>query len=130
MGEIDRMLKALKNLEKLDDTLVKDMADVVRDSLNKTIAAGQDPDGKPWAKRKKGTKPVLVHAADALTVLAVGEQVLSRVRGPTALHSKGAAKGKVERRVLPYGSKIPKSMLAGIHVMLKKKFDEVMGGKP
>jgi hypothetical protein len=105
-----------------------DIAAAVHEALNVTIRAHQSPYGVPWAPRKRGTRPVLNNAADAVTHTSVGNRIYIAVRGINARHHKGAVRGSVQRPIIIYkkhGAKAitPRIALA-IQEAVTKRFHE------
>jgi hypothetical protein len=98
----------------------------VRAVLESTITAHTTPDGVPWAPRKRGHKPVLNNAVDALRVATVRGTIWIRLVGPEALHHRGRAKGKVKREIIL--THITEPVALAIHRVLSAKFDAVMKG--
>jgi hypothetical protein len=94
----------IARVENLPRVVVKraapDVAEVVEAELRRTIAAGTTSDGKAWAPREDGGKP-LATAADSLVVVPVGTRILARLRGHVARHHRGIARGGIERPILP-----------------------------
>ena len=85
----------------MPDAAVKEIAKVVEKDLNRTLAAGQAPDGTPWKLRKDGGKP-LQNARNAIAVGAVGNTIIIRLRGRSnVLHHFGYARGGIERQIIP-----------------------------
>lgn len=91
------------------DTAMPELAKTVEDHLRRTIAAQQTPFGVPWPPRARGTAPVLVHAADAMTVSPIGRTIYMVLRGIEARHHKGAVRGSVQRQIILYKKDISKS---------------------
>src|SRR5262245_33325304 len=108
MAQLDAMIATVAKLPELARTAAPDVADAVRSELERTIAAGTTPDGKPWDRTEDGQQP-LQHAAKALRVVAVGTTIYVRLTGPEARHHLGRARGGKVRQVIPVG-KIPERM--------------------
>ena len=108
-----------------------DIADAIRAELKTTIRAQKTPWGVPWAPRKVGTKPVLVNAADALTVGADGTRILIRITGVEAQHHYGQVKGGTKRPMIPRGQDggLPPKLVDAITQVLVKHFDAVTSGQ-
>jgi hypothetical protein len=102
-------------------------AEAVHAVLKRTIKAGQSPEGVPWEPRKKGTAPVLVDAADAVRVGAVGRKIVMRVMGVEGKHHRGIVKGGTARRIILHEGITP-PVAAAIRRVLDKVFHEVTGG--
>jgi hypothetical protein len=122
----------IARLRTLGTSFVRDaapeIADACRGVLERQIAAGVDPNGKPWPAKKDGEGKPLAHAADALVVVPVGTTVFMRLKGPEARHHKGIAKGGTVRRILPVVD-IPAPMSRAITSVLNERFEVHMGGR-
>ncbi len=119
-AELDAMIARIRKLPELAKSAAPDVARAVEAELHRTIAAGTTPDGKPWAPKQDGGKP-LGGAAEALTVVAVGSTVLVHLRGPEARHHLGWAKGGTARPIIPVKD-IPPAMVTAIKAVLAKHF--------
>lgn len=100
LDELDAMIAKCRALPKLAKRAAPDVAEAVRKAILETVNAGADTEGKPWAPRKDGGRP-LEHAAAAVKVAAVGTRILARVAGPEARHHSGRAKGGTMRGIIP-----------------------------
>jgi len=102
------------------------IAEAVHRELRITIGAHQSPAGVPWAPRKRGTRPVLNNAADAVTSYGANGRVYVTVRGINARHHKGAVRGSVQRPIIMYKKDgvraLPPRMIAAIEGVLRTRF--------
>ena len=71
-----------------------EVAAAVEASLRASAGAGTSPDGEAWAPGKESGGRVMAHAADAITVKAVGSVVLVTLTGHDVYHHYGAGRGK------------------------------------
>lgn len=94
------------------------VADALHAELDAQIAAGTDPEGTPWQPTQKGARP-LQNASASLTVQAIGNVILAKLTGPTALHHMGQARGGVRRQILP-SSKLPAKITAAIRTVCNR----------
>jgi hypothetical protein len=130
----DLALKTIiDRIEDLPDALLRanigKLAEAVRIELNRTLAAGTTPDGKPWEPRKRGTAPVLVHARDNVIVRGIGNQIFIQVYGHYARHHRGWVKGGTARPMIPLkGERLPAPMLDAMRRVIEASFNDVMGG--
>lgn len=124
--QIEAMIERLQSLPQLVVEAAPDAADAVRAELERTIAAGTDPDGKPWQLRKDGGKP-LATAEHAVFVAPIGNTVFVRVKGHVARHHLGRARGGIYRPVIPTGG-LPPRMADGIKRVLCAHFTDHMRG--
>lgn len=116
-------LKAqLMGLKSADTDVAKDAAEELKTLLLAQIAAGVDPQGKPWAPTKDGRRP-LVNAAEALEVTSLGTVVIARLKGPTALHHLGLANGGITRQILPTRG-LPQALITALQVVVKRRLLE------
>jgi hypothetical protein len=123
----------IDRIEDLPDALLRanigKLAEVVRVELHRTLAASETPEGKPWPPRKRGTRPVLVHARDALIVRGIGNQIFVQVYGHYARHHRGWVKGGTQRQMIPLkNERLPAAMLDAMRRVIASTVDTVMGG--
>jgi hypothetical protein len=123
---LDAHIARIRKLPGLAKEAAPDVAQAVRDELERQIAAGVDPDGKPWKAREDGEQPLRT-AANSLAVVAVGPRIFARLTGHVARHHRGRAKGGIERPILPTGP-VPPAMGRAIARVLAKRFAAHMGG--
>ncbi len=126
-AQLDGMIERLRALPGLAERAAPAVADAVREELQRTISAGTSADGKPWAPKADGSKP-LANAAGALGVAAVGKRVIVRLRGPEARHHLGWARGGKERPIIPTDA-IPPAMTRRIKAVLAEEFAKSMAGE-
>ena len=119
-GWIDR----LNTLGDLPTEVAKEVAPVLDAEIRKNIAAGVDPEGKPWQLTKDGKKP-LTNAGAALTVRAISSVVQAKLEGHVALHHIGSARGNVRRQILP-SSRLPQPMTAAVKTVAVRRFNQHM----
>lgn len=130
MSTPEEMIKALEDLERLDEVAIKDIAQDVKRVLDANISKGVDPYGVPLKKTQDGKKP-LVNAAASITVTAVGPNaVIIRQRGNEARHTLGLARGQIVRATIPNkAGELPATIAAAVETQLVKAFEKIMGGK-
>ena len=127
LAELDALIARVRKLPELAQRAAPDVARVVEAELHRTIAAGTTPYGEPWKLTQDGAKP-LVHAADALAVVAVGTTIYVRLTGPEARHHLGRGRGGVKREVIPTRG-IPPRMAAPIRAAIGRCFTELVKGE-
>lgn len=132
MSEITTIIGKIESLpDELLHEHIGELATAVRVELNRTLAAGEQPDGTPWAPRKRGTRPVLVHARDAVIVRGIGKQIFVQVHGVHARHHLGWVKGGTTRPMIPTkGEKLPPNILDAMRRVIESAFDKAMGAAP
>lgn len=122
--QLDAMIAKIRRIPEIAKRAAPSVAEVVRESILETIAAGTDASGKPWEPRKAdGGKP-LANAAKRLKVAAVGTRIIAGITGPEARHHRGVARGGIIRGILPV-SLTPK-LAEGVRRVLVKHFREVV----
>lgn len=104
-------------------------APLVEAAARATAAAGTDPEGRPWAPRKKDGGRALEHAADHVTATANGPRVDIVLSGPEAIHQQGVGKTTPARRVIPDGSAgIPSAIAEACAEGARRAFAKRVGG--
>ncbi len=126
--ELERMIAKLREIPGLPKRAAPDVADRVRESLERTIAAGTTSDGTPWAPRKADGGRPLEGAEKSLAVAAVGTRIFARLHGHIARHHRGRAKGGTVRPILPTSSTLPRPMADAIRRELVRHFSEIVKG--
>jgi hypothetical protein len=124
VDEIIKRVRALPAALTLDAW--EELTVAVRAVLETTIKAHTTPDGVPWAPRKRGTKPVLNNAVDALRVATVRGTIWIRVMGKESLHHMGRANGAPKREIIL--THLTEPVARAIHRVLSAKFDAAMKG--
>lgn len=115
-ADLDAMIATLRGLDgpDVERAIAARTAPLLDAAVKRTAAAGQDPDGKPWAPTKDGGAP-LAHAADHITTAASGSIVRMTLTGPDVYHHFGATRGGIRRQVIPdAGAGIPQVAVAAI----------------
>lgn len=130
MSATSQLDTLIGKLAKLDKTLVEkcapELAKAVETYLKGTIRAGTDPYGFPWKPKKKGDGKPLANAAAHLTVRAVGTNIISRIGFPESLHHLGKARGKVKRKILFSGNKLPLKLTSAFLAIVQEKLKEAL----
>lgn len=117
---LDELRDRFAALSTFPEDVAKIAAPLVEEALKKTAAAGTDPLGKPWVRKKDGGAP-LVHAAEHIATTAIGPVVRSTLTGPDVFHHFGA--GVPRRPILPDPGTIP----PGVEQALRKAVDIAFG---
>jgi hypothetical protein len=126
LEQLDAMIATIGKLPELGKRAAGGVALAVETELQRTIAQGTTPDGKPWQPTKDGARP-LTGAAKALAVVPVGTTIYVRLTGPEARHHLGRGRGGVVREVIPIKT-IPAAMASAIRAELARHFGEVTRG--
>ncbi len=129
---LDDRIARLRVVANLPDEAMPDVANAIAKDIDRQIAAGETPDGKPWAPRKDGA-PALRNIGKHLSVGVVGRTVIVRIRSKhVVLHHFGFNRGRgsvkdKQRQILPIG-KIPPSMARAIREAIGERFGAIMSG--
>ncbi len=75
--------------ERVDEAAPVAAERALRASLEATAGAGRDPQGKPWAGRVDGGRP-LVGVVAQIRIERDGDRVYARIGSPAAFHHYGA----------------------------------------
>jgi hypothetical protein len=120
----------IKRVDKLGPAVMKAAPPKVADALERNLEAqiqrGVGPDGKPWKLTADGRVP-LAGAAEALSVRAVGIDVVARLDGPEALHNDGRVRGHIKRQILP-SRELSSPLVAAIQEVCEQTFDTAVTG--
>ena len=120
---IDRKLGQLRLLTGLTEAGAEKAAKAVEREINRTLKAGQAPDGTPWKPKQDGGKP-LKRAAEKVNVGAIGSTIIVRLKDrPTVLHHFGYARGKVKREVIP--TELPPAMSKAIDKAIREAAEDI-----
>lgn len=122
---LDAMIARLRTLPELIPRAAPILATEIQAELEQTIAAGADPYGNAWPRRKLDGAKALQNAAQALTVRAFESSIYVRLYGPEAKHHLGHGKGRVTRAVIPIDV-IPDRMAARMIRIMETLFSEAM----
>lgn len=123
---LDAQIKRLRSLPRaLTRDAAPKIAKAVELEIRAQIARGVGPDGKPWKATEAGGRP-LRHAAEHVTVVAVGDVIVVRVDGVEARHHLGAVKGGVKRPIIPTGA-LPDPIARAIGRVIAEQFRAHMG---
>jgi len=120
--ELDAMIAQIKSIGELAHGSAPAVAEAVETVLRKQVKAGRSAEGAPWQKTQEGAQP-LVNAAKALAVVAVGNTVFARLKGPEARHHLGTARGGVVRSILPVDG-LPKPLADAIRGAVVETFKD------
>lgn len=126
LADLDRMIGRLRTLPELARDVVPDVAEIVREEIERTIAQGTTPEGETWQRTREGKRPMPT-AGKALRVVVLGPRVFVRISDHVGRHSLGRARGGIVRRVLPRSGSVPRAMAARIRKRLGERFREHMG---
>jgi len=128
--KVAELIGKVENLKELALRAAPQVAKVVEAHLRKTIAAGTDPYGTPWAPRKlDGARP-LVHADQTLAVKAVLAHIVTEIHGIDARHHHGTVKGKTKRPVIFTKPALPPELVVEIRRVLEAEYQRTVEATP
>lgn len=126
---LDDLAAVIRELRTLNAVSSDDVAAAIESELKTTAAAGQSPDGNPWAKTQTGSAP-LQNAASQIRVKKVttGSRtvVTASIGGHYAFHHNGWANGAPAREILP--SKLTPELSAAIKAAVAANFERLTNG--
>jgi hypothetical protein len=128
-GELDSMLEALRKLADPDvvaEKVAKKAEKTLQAALERTLEAGESPEGAKWAPRKAGGRPY-EHAASRIKTVASGNLLRTTLTGPEVFGHFGA-RGMPVRQMLPdAGAGMPPSVEVALTKAATQVFDEAVG---
>lgn len=124
---LDEMIASIRAIPGLGAREAPGIARDVYASLQQTASAGQSPYGEAWAPGKKSGARVMVDAAKAITVQAIGSTIRIILSGPEVFHHFGAS-GKPPRPVIPTGI-LPLSLGNAIRLGIVKGWDRTVASR-
>jgi hypothetical protein len=124
---LNAQIRRLQDLDGAGERYAPEVADVLHQELDAQIAAGVGPDGTPWPKTQAGSR-ALLNASAALETKALGNVVLAILRGPTALHNNGFARGGIRRQILP-SARLPGKITDAIRTVVTRRLREDVTGE-
>lgn len=124
---LDDRIARLRILVDLPEEAAPEVAKGIARSIDKQLAAGTDPNGVPWERRKADGAQALRKVGKDIKVGVIGKTVIARiVTKHTTLHHFGFSKGNVKRQILPQKT-LPDSWKQEIHAAVSAKFGDIMG---
>lgn len=124
-AKIGDMIARLQATPKVLAALPDKLAPVVKTYLLESYRQGTDPDGEPWTPTKTGQVPDI--KGSSLAVVAIGKRVIVKLRWHDALHSKGKARGRVQRRMVPDGA-VPPKLAERMQAIVRAELGRVLKG--
>lgn len=123
-AELDAMIAKLRDVPKLVEEALPEVADEIKEEIGKNIVAQRGPDGVPWtAPKDPETKTVLQNALKAVTSKAIGRVITVMITGPEARHHLGIAKGRIKREIIPT-KKLPHTFVNAIERVVGRRLKE------
>src|SRR5262245_46050013 len=93
---LDKMIATLRSMPQFAKEAAPEIAKAALASIQRELAAGNDPQtGTPWPLKKDGSR-ALKNAAKAVSVTTVGSTIILTATGPEVFHHFGA-QGKPRR---------------------------------
>ena len=124
--QLRAMIDRVQALGGLAADVAREAAPLVQEAARSTVRAGPTPDGKPWAAKKDGGKP-LANAANAVTAAADGAVVTIKLSGPEVFHNAGVGKTTPKRKIIPEsGDPIPASVAEALATAAQRAFDKAV----
>ena len=102
LAAIDDWIDRLKSIHELENVAPAALAGTILAAVTTTAAAGQSPEGVPWAPRKADGGRALANAPAALSTSVAGNVVFLHLDGIETLHQWGTSKIPA-RPTLPTG---------------------------
>lgn len=128
--KLEELIGKVDNLKTIALRAAPEVAKVVEAYVRKTIAAGTDPYGTPWAPRKHDGARPLQHADQTLTVTALGQHVILEIQGIDARHHHGWVKGKTKRPVILTKPELPPELVEQIRKVLFAEYQKTLEATP
>lgn len=125
---LQEMIDRVRKLPGLVKEAAPDVAEAVEADLRRTAKAHTDPYGKAWKLTQDGREP-LANAPSEITAAPIGTRIFVRLKGPSARHNNGRARGGIKREVLPDERGIPPRMAEAIGGVVGDHFARIMKGK-
>lgn len=120
---LDDMVARMRALGDELPRVMPDLAVACRAYLLEHYAAGQDPYGQPWPLTKR--KPRVAHlTGKTLQVGYRGAVLIMRVIYFEAMHSRGLARGEVQRLMIP--SDLPNDLATELSSIVEARLSEVL----
>jgi hypothetical protein len=107
----DAFIAALRLMEgsALEEAIAKEAEVTLQDAVKATLVAGETPEGKPWAPKRRGGGRAYVDAGSTLTTKSTGNYVRMTLTGPDVYGHFGRTGKQVARPMLPdAGAGVPK----------------------
>lgn len=128
MSALDEMLVSLRTLgnpAEVERRVAKKAEWSLQTALERTLAAGETPEGKAWQPRKAGGRPY-EHAASRIRTKASGNLVRTTLSGPEVFGHFGA-RGMPVRQMLPdAGAGMPPSVDEALTKAARAVFEEAV----
>lgn len=122
--ELTAYIARLRGLNGAIEAVAIEAAPLVEDVIKATASAGTDGEGRVWPTKKDGSR-ALPNAADAVSVEANGNVIISKVVGGESYHQK--SKGKRRRLVLPDGGAgIPPPVVDAVKIAVSRVLARLM----
>lgn len=130
MSTLDDMIAALEAMggEDVERRIAKHAAVTLKEALEETLTAGEDPEGVAWVPTKPGGR-AYKGAPKSLDVKAYNNVIRATIQSPYTYGQFGS--GRLPRRqMLPEGGEgMPKSVSGAIEKATTLAMEEVAAGK-
>jgi len=129
---LEAFIMQMRQLGELPDAIAAAAAPVLEQAARENAAASRDPNGKTWAPKKDGSRP-LEHAADAIHAEAAGPTVTLSIEAgaPENWHQRLKEEGRHPRRqILPSpGDPLPDYLAKPLGEIAQKTIAERLGAR-
>ena len=101
----DAFIAAIRMMEgsELEERIAKHAEVTLQDAIVQTLVAGETPEGKPWAPRRKDGKRAYAEAAAHVKTRSTGNYVRVILEGPDVYGHFGRTRKQIARPMLPSG---------------------------
>jgi hypothetical protein len=99
----DAFIAALRLMQgtELEEAIAKEAEVTLQDAIQATLVAGETPEGKPWAPKRRGGGRPYANASSTLKTVATGNYVRMTISGPDVFGHFGRTGKQVARPMLP-----------------------------
>lgn len=123
---LEEMIAEFRRLSDLPERVARKLGPILEQSVRATAAAGQSPEGQPWAPRKDGGR-AMAGAAGAVSVRVNGTVVRVVLEGPEVYWHFGS-RGAPRRPVIPdAGGPMPASVARALEQATAEALAELAG---
>ena len=125
----DAFIAALRLMEgtALEEAIAKEAEVTLQDAVMTTLVAGETPDGKPWAPKRRGGGRAYVDAGHTLVTKSDGAFVRMTISGPDVYGHFGRTGKQVARRMLPdAGAGMPKEVAAALDLATTRAMEKIV----
>lgn len=125
----DAFIAALRLMQgsELEEAIAKKAEVTLQNAVMQTLVAGETPEGKPWAPKRKGGGRAYANAGSTLVTKADGAYVRMTITGPDVYGHFGRTGKQIARRMLPdAGAGMPKEVADALDLATEQVITERM----